>query len=323
MTTSAWARFACNVWTQGDDAAIATLDWARKARPASASRRRPRRRRHRHRPRLDPGHDRRSSPSATPTANRDEALIDERLGPHPRRHPARPAPRPMPPGSPSTQRRRAPAREHLPRRVEEGRDRRGRRQGRRCPPLAHLARMPLRDRPQRRRPEPRQWIERELCDGDETRVGTYSQQPAPMAAASMHFAAGIRTRRPGAAEARGTTTSRPHRPRSSTPTTRPQPARPRRRRALGRRALALRQTPQAARRHDQRQAAPDRPRHRRHARLSGPHGAARGGARPLRAHLSAGVNAGRRPPRRASTLVASRRTPRRPGRPTLSRFSAR
>jgi hypothetical protein len=192
MTPSRWARFACNVWTQGEDAAIATLDWARKSRPGCRI------------PAggpvppvigIDAGWTRDTTglvPVGFPDGTQDEAIIDERLiiipagtQAGPGRLPA--AARDLPP--------------HLrelaatwPGRVEEGRmtDERV--------VKGALIRLWLiwpdcswAIDPNAGGLNLAQWIEAELAGGVEERVRIASQQPAPMQAASMHFAGGVRT----------------------------------------------------------------------------------------------------------------------------------
>lgn len=203
MTTTSWARFACNVWTQGEDAAIATIDWARRARPGL---------------RLPDGDGcakvigidlgwTKDTTAIVPVGYPEparwsddgelelplEAWIDERLV----CLPAGTQPGP-------------PVKVRIPDDLD--------------PELARLATVgPGKVSDGRMTDEEvvkgalirlwliwpdcefaldpnaggqslAQWIERELCDGDETRVRTFSQQPAPMQLASMHFAAGVRTR---------------------------------------------------------------------------------------------------------------------------------
>jgi hypothetical protein len=198
MTTSTWARFACNVWTQGDDAAIATLDWARKARPGL---------------RLPAGADAETVlgidlgwtqdttgvvPIGHAHGNRDEALIDERLAL---------VPAGSQPGTGPRVRLPAWLAEHpnadellelantYPGKVEEGR--------RTAEEVVKGAVVRLwllwpectfAIDPNAGGQSLAAWLERVLCNGDETRVWEYSQQPAPMAAASMHFAEGLATR---------------------------------------------------------------------------------------------------------------------------------
>jgi hypothetical protein len=204
MTTTSWARFACCIWTQSEDAAIATIDWARRARsglrlPDGIG------------PRKVLGVDlgwTKDTTALVPVGYPDEgadidddgelilpseAWIDERLVIIPAGTQAGP-----------------PVSVRLPRDLD--------------PELARLATIGpgviadgrMTDEevvkgaivrlwliwpdlefaldPNAGGQSMAQWIERELCDGDETRVITYSQQPAPMQLASMHFAAGIRTK---------------------------------------------------------------------------------------------------------------------------------
>lgn len=184
MTIGSWARFACNVWTQGDEAAIATLDWARKARPGL---------------RLPDGDETdvvigvdlgwtqdwsAFVPVGYPTPPREveledgssvlelpsEAWIDERLI-----------------GIPAgTQRDGKVLEKHM---TDEDVLKDAARELAAIWPRARWALDPNAGGQGFA-----QWIERELCDGDELRVVVYSQQPAPMQLASMHFAAGVRTK---------------------------------------------------------------------------------------------------------------------------------
>lgn len=202
MTTSAWARFACNIWTQGESAAISPIDWARRARsglrlpdgtgPLKVIG-------------IDCGWTKDTTalvPVGYPTESTvddagaeqlpSEAWIDERLVIIPAGTQAGP-----------------PARVRVPEDLDEDLARLARTGpgevavGRATDeevvkgaiirlwliwPDAHFALDPNASGQSLA-----QWIERELCGGDETRVRTFSQQPAPMQLASMHFAAGIRT----------------------------------------------------------------------------------------------------------------------------------
>jgi Phage Terminase len=198
MTTQAWARFACNVWTQGEDAAIATLDWARKSRPGLRI------------PAddesdvvvgIDLGWTNDTSglvPVGHAPGNRDEALIDERLVIVPAGTQPGPGPRVRLPdwldGHPHRDELQRLANVH-PGKVEDG--------VRTSEEVIKgaLIRLWLIWPGMRWAIDPNaggmhvaQWIEAELADGDEDRIWTYSQQPAPMAIASMHFAAGVGTR---------------------------------------------------------------------------------------------------------------------------------
>lgn len=203
MTMTSWARFACCVWTQGEDAAIATIDWARRGRsglrlPDGAGARKVLG--------IDLGWTK-DTTGLVPVGYPDEgdvdddgelilpaeAWIDERLV-----------------LIPAGTQQGPPLRVRLPPDLD--------------PDLARLAvvgpgkvadgRMTDEEvvkgaivrlwliwpdlefalDPNAGGQSLAQWIERELCDGDEERVITYSQQPAPMQLASMHFAAGVRTR---------------------------------------------------------------------------------------------------------------------------------
>jgi hypothetical protein len=209
MTLGAWARFACNVWTQGEDVAIATVDWARRARSGL---------------RLPDGAgtgdkvlgvDLGWSQDTTglvvvgyprpPELDEDgelvlprEAHVDERLGlilagtqagpPVNVRIPAWLAE--LDNGAELERLARTG-----PGRVEEGR------QTDEDVVKGAIVRLWLIWPDLRFALDPNaggqslaQWIERELAGGDEERVATLSQQPAPMQGTSMHFAAAIRTR---------------------------------------------------------------------------------------------------------------------------------
>jgi hypothetical protein len=169
MTATRWRRFACNLWVQGEDAAIADTDWL-AARRAGA--------------RLPDGLGAdvvigvdlgwtRDWTGLVPVGfagdERDEAIIDERLVGIPS------------PGDGS-------ATDEL---VIKGHLRR----------LGHWetglwpeCRFAI--DPNAGGQHVAQWIKQELCNGDgEARVITVSQQPAPMQTASMHFAEGLRLAR--------------------------------------------------------------------------------------------------------------------------------
>jgi hypothetical protein len=169
MTATRWRRFACNLWVQGENAAIADTDWL-AARRAGA--------------RLPDGVGAdvvigvdlgwtRDWTALVPVGhagdNREEAIIDDRLVGIPS------------PGDGS-------ATDEL---VVKGHLRR----------LGHWeyglwpeCRFAL--DPNAGGQHIAQWIKQELCNGDgESRVITVSQQPAPMQTASMHFAEGLRLAR--------------------------------------------------------------------------------------------------------------------------------
>lgn len=203
MTTTAWARFACNVWTQGEDAAIATIDWARRGRSGL---------------RLPDGEGPRKVLGIDLGWTKDttalipvgypadvevdddgelllpgEAWIDERLVIIPAGTQAGPPLRPRLPDWLDPELARLAL-------VGPGRVVDGRMTDEEVVKGA-IVRLWLiwpdllfALDPNAGGQSLAQWIERELCDGDEERVITYSQQPAPMQLASMHFAAGIRTR---------------------------------------------------------------------------------------------------------------------------------
>lgn len=202
MTTNAWARFACCIWTQGEHAAISAIDWARRARPGLRI------------PDgvgplkvigIDCGWTKDCTaivPVGYPVSERwdgdelvlpREAWIDERLVIIPAGTQAGPA-----------------VSVRLPDDLDEDLARLaqiapGAIVGGRATddevvkgalvrlwliwPDAHFALDPNASGQ-----SIAQWIERELCDGDETRVRLFSQQPAPMQLASMHLSTGIRTR---------------------------------------------------------------------------------------------------------------------------------
>lgn len=176
MTTGTWARFACNVWTQRDDAAIAKLDWAPRGRE---------------RLRIPDGEESdvvvgidlgwtKDSTALVPVGhpyveadgdlNTDEAWIDDRL-------------------------RIIPAGSQKGGKIVEGRmtdEELVKDALREFAELWPYCRFAL--DPNAGGQSLAQWIERELCGGDESRVVVLSQQPNPMALTSMHFAAGVRTR---------------------------------------------------------------------------------------------------------------------------------
>jgi len=202
MTTGAWARFACNVWTQGEDAALSTIDWAKRARsglrlpdgegPTKVIG-------------IDLGWTKDTTalvPVGYPTEPEEdddgelilpsEAWIDERLVIIPAGTQVGP-----------------PLRVRLPEDLDDelaelaltgpGRIEEGRMTAEEVVKGA-LVRLWLiwpdalfALDPNAGGQSLAQWIERELCHGDPDRVITYSQQPAPMQLASMHFAAGVRT----------------------------------------------------------------------------------------------------------------------------------
>jgi hypothetical protein len=202
MTTGAWARFACNVWTQGEDAAISTIDWARRARsglrlPDGAGATKV--------IGIDLGWTKDTTaliPVGYPTEPEEdddgelilpaEAWIDERLVV---------IPAGTQQGPPLRVRLPDGLAEDLaelavvgPGKIEEGR------MTDEAVVKGALIRLWLiwpdalfALDPNAGGQSLAQWIDRELCAGDADRVITYSQQPAPMQLASMHFAAGVRT----------------------------------------------------------------------------------------------------------------------------------
>lgn len=202
MTTTSWARFACNIWTQGEDAAIATIDWARRARPGL---------------RLPDGTGcdkvlgidlgwTKDTTGLVPVGYPDkarwvddelelpaEAWIDERLVCIPAgTQPGRPVRVRLPDDLDADLARLATV---GPGKVEDGR------MTDEEVVKGAIVRLWLIWPDLRFAIDPNaggqslaQWIVRELCAGDDSRVVTYSQQPAPMQLASMHFATGVRTR---------------------------------------------------------------------------------------------------------------------------------
>lgn len=202
MTTAEWARFACCIWTQGEHAAISAIDWARRARSGL---------------RLpdgtgalkvigiDLGWTKDYSafiPVGYPTEAREvdgelelprEAWIDERLVLIPAGTQAGPSVRVRLPDDLDEELARlaltapgdvAPARSTDEEVLKGALVRLWL-----IWPDAHFA-----IDPNAGGQAFAQWIERALCDGDETRVRTFSQQPAAMQLASMHLASGIRAR---------------------------------------------------------------------------------------------------------------------------------
>lgn len=203
MTTTEWARFACNIWTQGEGAAISAIDWARRARPGL---------------RLPDGEGAlkvigidcgwtKDSTALVPvgypaeaTYDDDgqpvlprEAWIDERLVIIPAGTQAGPPVNVRVPDwldeDLATLARTGPGKVVEGRATDEEVVKGALVRLWLIWPDAHFALDPNASGQ-----SIAQWIERELCDGDETRVRLFSQQPAPMQLASMHLAAGIRTR---------------------------------------------------------------------------------------------------------------------------------
>lgn len=203
MTSTSWARFACNVWTQGEDAAIATIDWARRGRsglrlPAGSG------------PRKVLGIDlgwTKDTTALVPVGYPDlgeltddgdvilpsEAWIDERLVV---------IPAGTQPGPPLRVRLPDDLDGELARLavIGPGQIADGRMTDEEVVKGAIIRLwliwpdLEFALDPNAGGQSLAQWIERDLCDGDEERVITYSQQPAAMQLASMHFAAGVRTR---------------------------------------------------------------------------------------------------------------------------------
>jgi phage terminase large subunit-like protein len=185
MTRSRWARFACGVWAQDDDAAVSALDWApcaedyRPLAPGTAD--------------VVIGVDlgwKRDTTALVPVGildDEDRTVDSTEFYPDqddddglelPDLLPVATFGRPTVIAPPGDGRMTPEATVH--------------------DALRELAELYPRARyaidPNADGQSVAQWIERELCDGDEARVLVHSQQPAPMMLASMGLAAQIRGR---------------------------------------------------------------------------------------------------------------------------------